>query len=110
VRRHVRQGAVAQMTEAMRDARAQGRFMWLGLAPEGTRSLTAGWRSGFYRVAVDAGVPLGLVVLDYGQRRVGFDSHWQLSGDLSADFAAIAARLADCRAYRPQLAAPVRPL
>lgn len=104
------QGAVGQMTEAMRDARETGRFMWLGLAPEGTRSRTEGWRSGFYRIAVDAGVPIGLVVLDFGRRRVGFDSYWRLSGDVQADFAVIAARLASCRGLRPRLAGPVRPL
>ncbi len=102
------QGAVAQMVAEMHKAVHEGRFMWLGLAPEGTRKKTAGWRSGFYRVAVDCGVPVGLVVLDYGQRRVGFDSFWRLSGDPLADLAAFAERLAGSRGYRPELAAPVR--
>jgi 1-acyl-sn-glycerol-3-phosphate acyltransferase len=110
VRRHTPQGAVAQMIDAMRDARAQGRFMWLALAPEGTRARTAGWRSGFYRVAQAAGVPVGLVVLDFARRRIGFDSFWQLSGRMQADFAAFARHLADCRGRRPSFAAPVRPL
>ncbi len=110
VRRHAPQGAVGQMIETMREARAQGRFLWLALAPEGTRGRTEGWRSGFYRVAVAAGVPVGLVTLDFGARRVGFDSFWQLSGRMPEDFAAFAQRLAHCRGLRPTLAAPVRPL
>jgi 1-acyl-sn-glycerol-3-phosphate acyltransferase len=110
VARRRSQGAVGQMVDAMRDARAQGRFMWLALAPEGTRARSAGWRSGFYRVAHEAGVPVGLVVLDFARRRVGFDSFWRLSGHLPEDFAVFARRLADCRGRRPQLAAPVRPL
>lgn len=104
------QGVVGQMVAAMRAAREQGRFLWLALAPEGTRGACAGWRSGFYRVAVDAGVPLALVKLDYGTHSVGVDSCWQLSGDMTADFALFERRYAACRGRRPELAGPVRPL
>jgi 1-acyl-sn-glycerol-3-phosphate acyltransferase len=31
--------------------------MVLVLAPEGTRRRTPGWRSGFYRIGLEAGVP-----------------------------------------------------
>jgi 1-acyl-sn-glycerol-3-phosphate acyltransferase len=110
VRRSTRQGAVGQMIDAMREAREEGRFMWLALAPEGTRARVGGWRSGFYRVAHQAGVPVGLVVLDFGHRRIGVDSFWELSGHLQEDIALFARRLADCHGCRPQLAAPVRPL
>ncbi len=108
VARQTAQGAVAQMLIDMRAACHEGRFMWLGLAPEGTRQRTAGWRTGFYRVAVQTGVPVGLVVLDYKQRRVGFDSFWRLSGDPVADLATFERRFAGCRGHRPHLAAPVR--
>ncbi len=110
VARHTRQGHVAQMVDALRAAKAEQRFLWLALAPEGTRGRTAGWRTGFHRVATQAGVPLALVRLDFGQRRVGFDSFWQLSGDLQADFATFAQRFAGCRGCRPAMAAPVQPL
>ncbi|MDE2079745.1 MAG: 1-acyl-sn-glycerol-3-phosphate acyltransferase [Burkholderiales bacterium] len=108
--RHAPQGAVAQMAAQLRQAREQGQWMWLALAPEGTRGRTEGWRSGFYHLATQAGVPVGLVVLDYGRRRVGFDSFWVVSGDLQADLASFARRLAGCRGLRARLAAPVRPL
>lgn len=110
VRRDLPQGVVGQMIEAMRSAREKDDFLWLALTPEGTRSLTDGWRTGFYRVAHEAGVPVCLGVLDYGGRWVGTDSFWRTSGDLDADFAVFAARLAGCRGLRPDLAAPVRPL
>jgi 1-acyl-sn-glycerol-3-phosphate acyltransferase len=110
VARRTPQGAVGQMIETMRAAREQGRFMWLALAPEGTRARSPGWRSGFHVVAFAADVPVALVMLDFGGRRVGFDSFWRLSGDRDADFATFARRLADCRGRRPQCAAPVRPL
>lgn len=110
VRRDLPQGVVGQMIEAMRKAREKDDFLWLALTPEGTRSLTDGWRTGFYRVAHEAGVPVCLGVLDYGGRWVGTDSFWRTSGDLDADFAVFATRLAGCRGLRPDLAAPVRPL
>lgn len=110
VQRDAPRGQVGAMADALRDARAEGRFMWLALAPEGTRGRTEGWRTGFYRVAHQAEVPLALVVLDWGRKRVGFDSCWQLSGDVQADFAVFAQRLAACRGRRPDMAAPVRPL
>ncbi|MBL8325564.1 MAG: 1-acyl-sn-glycerol-3-phosphate acyltransferase [Rubrivivax sp.] len=108
--RHTPQGAVGQMIELMRAARAEGRFMWLALAPEGTRARGAGWRMGFYRVAREAEVPVALVFMDFGRRAIGVDSFWRLSGDIAADFAVFAERLREVRGLRPGLAAPVRPL
>ena len=103
-------GAVGQMTADMSQAVRDGRFMWLALAPEGTRRGGGGWRTGFYRVAMTAGVPVALVRLDYGARVVGFDSFWRLSGDLQADFADFASRLAGVTGRRREAASPVVPI
>ena len=108
VDRRAPQGLVGQAAEQLRDARRDGRFMWVVVAPEGTRSPGAGWRSGFYAVAHGAGVPVALAVLDFGRRRVGFDSFWLTSGDIEADLAVFARRLQDVRGHRPANAAPVR--
>ena len=62
VDRHAPQGAVRDMVERMRQARERDEYLWLALSPEGTRARREGWRSGFYRVAVDADVPVALVV------------------------------------------------
>jgi 1-acyl-sn-glycerol-3-phosphate acyltransferase len=110
VQRDAPGGVVGQTVAAMRAARDAGRFMWLALAPEGTRGATRGWRSGFYHVACGAGLPIGLVGLDYRRRLVAVDSFWRASGDIAADFAHFAARLAPFGGLRPQLAAPVRPI
>lgn len=99
---------VPDMVARMRAARAQGEFVWLVLAPEGTRSAVPGWRSGFHRVAVEAGVPLALVHMDFGRRRVGFHSCLQLSGNVEADMAEIARRYDGVRGRRPEQAAPIR--
>ncbi len=110
VSRHTAQGAVAEAVRALADARRDGRIAWLALAPEGTRSRTAGWRSGFHRVAMQAGVPLGAAVLDWGSRRVGVVGFWWPSGDDAADCAVLDARLGGCRGRRPDQASPVRPM
>lgn len=101
-------GIVGQMARALQAARGEGRFLWLALAPEGTRTLSEGWRSGFYHVALQARVPVGLVFLDFGRREVGFERFLMLSGDLAADIAEVARSFAGRDGCRPQLAAPIR--
>lgn len=101
-------GVVGSMAQALQQARRDGRFLWLALAPEGTRRFVDGWRSGFYHVAVAAQVPLGLVCLDYLRREVGFRAFLQLGGDAAADLAAIAGVFENCTGLRAQQAAPIR--
>lgn len=101
-------GVVGDMVRRMRQARERDAFLWLALAPEGTRSLGAGWRSGFYRVVVDAGVPLLLVHLDFARRDVGVRGCLRLGGDVNADMAAIAQMYAGVRGCHQALASPIR--
>jgi 1-acyl-sn-glycerol-3-phosphate acyltransferase len=108
VNRSSPRGMVGDMVDRMQRAKAGDRFQWLVLAPEGTRSLTAGWRSGFYRVACGAEVPLGLAYLDYGRRRVGMDTYLQLSGDRALDMHLVAERLAGVQGCEPERASPVQ--
>lgn len=110
VDRSAPRGLVGQMVGAMQAARADGEFLWLVLAPEGTRSLTPGWRTGFWRVATGAGVPVGVATMDFGRRRIALREFFALGGDLQADFAALAAVTEGVRGARPALASPVRPL
>jgi 1-acyl-sn-glycerol-3-phosphate acyltransferase len=46
----------------------------LALSPEGTRRRVDRWKTGFYRIAVGAGVPIVPVTMDYGTRVVGIGS------------------------------------
>ena len=45
--------------------------LWLGVAPEGTRRAGVTWKSGFYRIAMAAQVPILPVYIDYRQRVIG---------------------------------------
>lgn len=80
----------------------------LVIAPEGTRSLTPGWKSGFYHVARAAQVPVGLGFIDYPSKRIGILGFMTLSGDEAADMARMAAAYADFRGKFPALQGPVR--
>jgi 1-acyl-sn-glycerol-3-phosphate acyltransferase len=42
----------------------------LALSPEGTRKKVTQWRTGFYYIAKEAGVPIVMVAFDYGKKQV----------------------------------------
>lgn len=102
-------GLVAHLVAMFKQHQQNNRYLWLALSPEGTRRRTDGWRSGFYQVALLAGVPLCLVRIDYGQKTVHFSNFMQLSGDESADYAQIAHIYEGVKGFHPTQAAPIRP-
>ena len=80
---------------------------YFGLAPEGTRKKKPGWKSGFYRIAEGAGVPVYLGFLDFGKRRVGIGRRLDLSGDQDADLDVCRRFYADVEGRRPENTSPV---
>ena len=73
--------------------RFNSRAQWvLGLSPEGTRKLTTEWKTGFYRIAVAARVPIVPVALDYRRRAVAVGVLLWPSGDFDADLATLQAQ------------------
>ena len=59
--------------------------------PEGTRSGTRFWKTGFYYIASGAGVPIMLAYLDYEKKVGGLGPMFQTTGDIDADMVAIKA-------------------
>lgn len=57
--------------------------------PEGTRSGTRFWKTGFYYIAAGAGVPIVLAYLDYEKKIGGLGPVFQTTGDIEVDMAAI---------------------
>ena len=56
------------------------------ISPPGTRSKGDRWRSGFYHLGIETGLPLYFSYLDYGARRIGInDKPMYLTGDVRAD-------------------------
>jgi 1-acyl-sn-glycerol-3-phosphate acyltransferase len=66
----------------------------LVVAPAGTRSATAPWKSGFYHIAHGSKVPLVLAYIDYNRREVGIADTIMPTGNYEADLAIIQARYA----------------
>lgn len=101
-------GTVAQAADFFAMKKARGEYLWLGLAPEGTRKAIPGWRSGFYRTALQAQIPLGLARLDYSRREVMLLDFIALSGDEASDMARIAQVYAGVKGKKPENAAPIQ--
>ncbi|MGA9341052.1 MAG: 1-acyl-sn-glycerol-3-phosphate acyltransferase [Rhodanobacteraceae bacterium] len=80
-------GAVMQMAERLRH---DERF-WLCITPEGTRKQVAQWKTGFWRIARAANVPILPVWFDYPDRTVGIGALMQPGSDLDADIARLRA-------------------
>ncbi len=83
-------------------------FMWLALAPEGTRSYTDHWKSGFYQIALAANVPCGLGYIDYPRKILGIDTFVTFSGDVDKDIEKLRAFYADKRGLLPGQASEIR--
>ena len=64
---------------------------------EGTRSKTSYWKTGFYFIAVGAGVPIVMAYMDYARKRSGLGPVFVPSGDLDKDMQAIKAFYAPFR-------------
>ena len=59
--------------------------------PEGTRSKTRYWKTGFYYIALAAGVPIIMAYMDYTQKRSGLGPLLVPTGDIDADMLTVKA-------------------
>lgn len=85
VNRAAANGVVGQAIDALRDSPC----MWYAIAPEGTRRQVEQWKPGFWRIAHGAGVPVIVAAFDYLSRTLTIGPAFALSGDMTADIAAI---------------------
>ncbi|RYE98344.1 MAG: glycerol acyltransferase [Oxalobacteraceae bacterium] len=98
------QGAIKRLAQTMHAST----WFWLAVTPEGTRSYRPYWKSGFYRIAREADVPVALIAIDYGRKIIDVTRTMTLTGDEAADMAAIAARYEGVRGRFPKDMAPIR--
>ncbi len=97
VNRREHSGMVREMANEFR----RRSWLWLVVAPEGTRRHVDHWKSGFYRLALLADVPVGLAFIDYRSRAVGLSTYVRMSGDEDADVARIRNAYAGVIGKRP---------
>ena len=81
INRGAASGVVGQMAQQFRGA---DRF-WLGIAPEGTRKPVARWKTGFWKIAHAAQVPVLPVYFHYPDRVIGIGPPFATSHDMEAD-------------------------
>jgi len=55
------------------------------VTPEGTRSKQEKWKTGFYHIALNAGVPIALAYMDYAKQKTGVGKIIYPSGDMQQD-------------------------
>jgi len=78
-----------------------GEVFGLVVTPDGTRGPHTHWKSGFYRIAREAGMPVTLGYVDRTTMTTGLGPTMSLSGDVAADMARIRAFYADKSGLRP---------
>ena len=74
----------------------------LGIMPEGTRSKTDRWKTGFYHIAHGANVPIALAYLDYKNKVIGIGKTIETTGDIDKDFEVIKAFYQDKTGCHPE--------
>jgi 1-acyl-sn-glycerol-3-phosphate acyltransferase len=85
VNRRSRNAFVEQMVAALRSSDS----LMVAILPEGTRRAARQWKTGFYYIALGAGVPIVLGYADYRRKIVGLGPALHPTGDIEADFEVI---------------------
>lgn len=104
IERHRQGGVVKQMAEEF----AARESLTLVVPPEGTRARTERWKSGFYHIAREAGVPVSLAFLDYGRREAGFGPEIEITGSVANDMDLVRDFYADKLGLHPHLHSEIR--
>ena len=94
--------AKGSVLQASIDKFKNNKTLFLGLAPEGTRKYTDSWKTGFYYLAVGAGVPILPVALDYNTKEVRFLEMVYPTGNIEEDLPKIYAQYGGVMPYHPE--------
>ena len=79
-----------------------GAVFGLVITPDGTRGGNAYWKSGFYRIARETGMPVTLGFVDRTTMTTGLGPTLDLTGDVAADMGRIREFYADKAGVRPE--------
>lgn len=97
VNREAPQGMVPQAAEAIEKAQS----VFLAITPSGTRSSTRPWKSGFYRIAVAARVPIMPIAFDGEHKAIRLFPAFEPGGDYEADLPKLRAYFEGVRGIKP---------
>jgi len=79
------------LVQATVDAYNSNQRLIVIVPPEGTRSKVTQWKTGFYYIALGAGVPIALGYLDFSRKEAGLSRMFEPTGDIAADMVEIQA-------------------
>ena len=77
------------LTQYAVDLFKNNEVLFLTFTPEGTRSYNPNWKKGFYFIAQKAKVPIYIAYIDYKNKKGGFHSLLEPTGDVNKDIAYI---------------------
>lgn len=80
-----------------------GEVFGLVVTPDGTRGSNTYWKSGFYRIAREAQMPVTLGFVDRTTMTTGLGPTFELTGDVASDMDRIRQFYADKAGLRPEL-------
>ena len=80
-------GVIEQVVEKINASE----HMWFALAPEGTRKQVKEWKTGFWKIAKQANVPVCCAYFHFPEKILGVGEVFELSDDMRADIAKIRA-------------------
>lgn len=90
------------LTEAIVERFRTTDRLTLAITPEGTRSRTAAWHTGFLRIAREADVPIELGVIDYKKRFITIKDIITAGPDIKADLRRVKDYYRDAGARYPE--------
>jgi len=90
------------MVEASIQAFNDNKGLIFALTPEGTRSWSPRWKTGFYHIANGAQVPLALAYFDFEKKIGGIGKLLHTTGDIDQDLAEIEAFYSHITGKNPQ--------
>ncbi|MDE7025717.1 MAG: 1-acyl-sn-glycerol-3-phosphate acyltransferase [Paramuribaculum sp.] len=84
-----RNGVKRSLTELVVEKFNTSQRLTIAITPEGTRSLTSQWHTGFLHIANKTGVPLLLAAIDAGTKTIYLTERFTPTGNIDADMKAI---------------------
>lgn len=76
--------------------------LYMVFTPEGTRSYNPNWKKGFYYIALKAKVPIYICYMDFENKKGGFHSLFEPTGNVDKDIAYIKSVLGQFRGKFPE--------
>jgi 1-acyl-sn-glycerol-3-phosphate acyltransferase len=81
VNRSIQTGFIHRIAELYHNNNA----LIIAMSPEGTRSKTEHWRTGFYYIALEANIPIALAYVNYPEKKAGIGKYFMPSGNIQQD-------------------------